>query len=259
VGEYVTFNGHATWVDDAGGDGEPVLLLHGGFSNSDGMSAFAPLGERFRLVAFDRRGHGRTADTDAPFHYADMARETMGVLDTVVGGPAHLIGYSDGGNVSLLVALERPELVRSLVLLGANYRFDGLVPGLFDEGFDRDGPMVDMLRAPYANLSPDGVEHFPVVLDKGLTMIANEPTITEAQLSQLQMPALVLVGDDDAILFPHTLSLYESLPNSQLAVVPGTSHLAPYEKPAIVVELVREFLTSGGTVATLMPVRRNHE
>ena len=110
MGERIEINGHPTWVEQRGETGDTILLLHGGMSNSDTLLDVlsAPLTERHRLVAFDRRGHGFTADTDAPFHYDDMATETIGVLEKVVGGPAHLVGWSDGGIVGLLVALTAP-------------------------------------------------------------------------------------------------------------------------------------------------------
>ena len=102
MGEYVEINGHPTWIQDTG-QGTPVLVLHGGFSNGDGLfDVFARLAEEYRLVAFDRRGHGRTADTDAPFHYSDMAAETISVLEHLGGETAHLVGFSDGGIIALL-------------------------------------------------------------------------------------------------------------------------------------------------------------
>ena len=255
MGEYVAIGGHATWVD-ANGQGEPVLLLHGGFTNCDGLlGVFADLASEYRLVAFDRRGHGRTADTDAPFHYDDMARETVGVLEQVCGGGAHLVGYSDGGIVALLVALERPDLVRSLVLIGTNYHFDGVTPGTFDD-LGPDSDLVKMLLPDYAARSPDGPDHFVVVVAKEEEMFRREPTLRVEDLARIPMPALVLLGDDDAVVPMHTWSLYEALPAGQLAVIPGASHLVPYEKPALVASLVREFLESGGAVSTMMPVRR---
>jgi pimeloyl-ACP methyl ester carboxylesterase len=255
VGEYVEINDHPTWTERIG-TGDPVLLLHGGFTNSDGLlDVLAPLAGDYELVAFDRRGHGRTADTDAPFHYADMADETIGVLEKVVGAPAHLVGYSDGGIVALYAALARPELVRSLVLIGTNYHFEGLVPGLFDD-MEPDSEFVQILRPAYEERSPDSGDHFPVVVAKGTTMFATEPTLSTRDLARISPPALVLVGDDDAMPLEHTQSLYESLPAGQLAVVPGASHLVPHEKPQLVAQLVADFLRSNGAVATLMPVRR---
>ena len=257
MGEYVPIYGHPTWINSTGkGGGAPVLLLHGGFTNCDGLlGVFAVLGEHYQLVAFDRRGHGRTADTDAPFHYSDMALETIGVLEHIGGDPAHLVGYSDGGNVALVVALRRPDLVRSVVLIGANYHFDGVIPGQFED-LGPDSEFVGFLLPGYAERSPDGAEHFPVVVAKGVTMLTHEPTMTTDDLAQISVPALVLVGDDDATTPTHTWSLYESIPEGQLAVVPGASHLVPYEKPELVARLVADFLSSGGTVTTMMPIRR---
>jgi pimeloyl-ACP methyl ester carboxylesterase len=255
VGEHVPINGHPTWVHVAG-DGPPVLVLHGGFTNSDGLlGVFASLTEEYRLAAFDRRGHGRTADTDAAFHYADMADETTAVLEHVGGEPAHLIGYSDGGVVALHVALARPDLVRSLVLIGANFHCDGVVPGPFDD-LGPDSELVKMLLPAYAERSPDAAEHFPVVVAKEVAMLTTEPTFTTEELARITVPALVLVGDDDAVFATHTWSLYEALPAGQLAVIPGASHLVPYEKPALVVQLVTGFLRTEGRVETVMPIRR---
>jgi pimeloyl-ACP methyl ester carboxylesterase len=255
VGEYVAINEVPTWVEDVG-TGAPVLLLHGGLSNSDEMlMPFGTLGDRFRLVAFDRRGHGRTADTTDAFHYADMAEEAIGVLERVVAEPAHLLGHSDGANIALLVALRRPDLVRSLVLISANYRSDGLMPGFLD-GFDRESEVFDILLASYAERSPDGADHFPIVWDKTLTMFAREPTMTDADLAIIEAPALVLVGDDDISTLAHTCSLYDALPAGQLAVVPGASHLVAFEKTELVQALVLGFLTASGPPETLMPIRR---
>jgi pimeloyl-ACP methyl ester carboxylesterase len=253
MGDYVPIHGHPTWIERTG-EGPAVLLLHGGFTNSDGLlGVFAELAEDYGLVAFDRRGHGHTADTDAPFHYDDMADETIGVLEHLGTDSAHLVGYSDGGNVALLVALRRPELVRSLVLISANYHHDGVVPGTFD---DLDAELVDLLLPGYAERSPDGADHFPVVVAKGLEMIQHEPTLTAGDVARISAPALVLVGDDDAILISHTISLYESFGAAQLAVVPGASHLVPYDKSELVAQLVLDFLRTDGVVSTMMPLRR---
>ena len=161
MGERIDINGHPTWVEQRGDSGDTILLLHGGMSNSDAFLGPLPpsLGEGHRLVAFDRRGHGYTADTDAAFHYDDMATETIGVLETVVGRPAHLVGWSDGGIVALLVALRRPELVDRMVLIGVNFHHDGVLP----MNLDPSSPIAGMMLEAYAERSPDGAEHFEAV------------------------------------------------------------------------------------------------
>jgi pimeloyl-ACP methyl ester carboxylesterase len=250
---YADIGSHQTWFADSGGPGEPVLLLHGGLSDSELLldPLGPPLADRFRVVAFDRRGHGRTADTDAPFHYDDMVTETIAAIETVIGGRAHLVGWSDGGIVALLVALRRPDLVRSLVLIGSNYHFDSAVPA---EPTGSGPPPFITER--YAERSPDGTNHFAAVFRKSLAMWAAEPTLTTDDLRRISVPALVLVGDDDLMTLAHTASLYESLPLGQLAVVPGTSHGVVIEKPESVSRLIGDFLSAPGKPQTYFPVRR---
>lgn len=255
MGEYVKVNGHATWVDVWGHGAETVVLLHGGLSNSDVLmeSIGRPIAEHHRVVTYDRRGHGRTGDTAAPFHYDDMVAEAIGVLERVVGHPAHLVGWSDGGIVALLVALRRPDLVGKIVLIGANYHYDGVHEVPEEPWPELFGEMAES----YGERSPDGPAHFPVVLDKWFPMIASEPTLTVDELRAIEAPALVLSGDDDLVRLDHTCALYAALNNGQLAVVPGTSHALPIEQPAEVARLVLEFLAMDGPPPTMMPIRRS--
>ena len=111
-------------------------------------------------------------------------------------------------------------------------------------------------RARYIERSPDGGEHFPVVLEKSFAMFATEPTLTTEDLRKIAARALVIVGDDDLMTLAHTASLYESLAVGQLAVVPGSSHAVVLEKPEFVGKLIREFLESPGEPAEMFPIRR---
>ena len=246
--------GHPTWIEDRPGPGSPVLLLHGGLSNSDSMldSIGPAINAQHRVLAFDRRGHGRTADTDAPFHYDDMASETIAVIEDIVGGPSHLVGWSDGGIVSLLVALRRPDLVDRMVLIGANYHHEGILP----IEIPRDSPFAAQMFQDYADRSPDGAEHFEQALGKAFTLFATEPTLDVDQLRTIAAPTLVLVGDDDLIRLDHTCSLYEALPAGQLAVVPRTSHAVVIEQPETCAQLIVEFLAAELPPVTIMPARR---
>ncbi len=254
MGDRVDVNGHPTWVEERGRGDETVLLLHGGLSNSDAMlgTIGPPFEQDYRVVAFDRRGHGYTADTDAPYHYDDMATETIGVLESVVGGKAHLVGWSDGGIISLIVALRRPDLVDRMVVIGANFRFDGIHP----IEFDPDSPVAAMMMQAYGERSPDGIEHFGEMAAKFMAMAATEPNLTTEELARIDPPTLVMAGDDDLVRLDHTCALYEALPAGQLAVVPGTSHGLPLERPDEVARLILAFLAADPLPQTMMPVLR---
>ena len=249
---YADIGGHPTWFVDSGGPAEPVLMLHGGLSDSELLlHPLEPiLRERFRILAFDRRGHGRTADTDAAFHYDDMTTQSIAVIEKLIGGPTHIVGWSDGAILALLITLRRPELARSVVLIGANYHFDGNMPS------SPGGSGLTILKQRYAERSPNGADHFPSVLKKSLAMFATEPTLTTDDLRTISVPALVMVGDDDLMTLAHTAALYESLPHGQLAVIPGTSHAVLLEKPALVAQIVSDFLSAPAVAETYFPVRR---
>ncbi|WGL53745.1 alpha/beta hydrolase [Nocardioides sp. BP30] len=254
MGAYVDIHGHPTWLHDPGGSGETVLLLHGGLSCSDELLAAleAPLAADYRVVAFDRRGHGYTSDSHEPFHYAAMAAEVTGVIEHL-GGPVHLVGWSDGGIAALLASRERPDLVTRQVLIGANFHHDGIEWGV-DLG--EDSTIGQATARAYAERSPDGPEHLPVVTAKFDTMARSEPTLTVEDLHGVTTPTLVLAGDDDMVRLDHTAALYQALPAAQLAVVPGASHAVPVEKPALVAGLIRDFLGGPVPPLTALPVRR---
>jgi pimeloyl-ACP methyl ester carboxylesterase len=254
--EYVDVDGHPTWLHRSGSGEETVLLLHGGLSCSEEIlgALEAPLGSAYAVAAFDRKGHGYTADTDEPFHYESMADEVIGVVERL-GGPVHLVGWSDGGIAALLASRRRPDLVSRQVLIGANFHHDGIVFADLDETAAAPEPGGEMAEA-YGRRSPDGREHFPVVFAKFMTMARNEPTLTADDLGSVTTPTLVLAGDDDLVGLDHTVALYRGLRAGQLAIVPGASHAVPLEKPALVGRLIIDFLSGPVPPATALPVRR---
>jgi pimeloyl-ACP methyl ester carboxylesterase len=239
------------------GTGDPVVLLHGGLSDRSAWQLQIPaLAAAFRTYAVDRRGHGTAPDTDAPFDYDDMADETIGFVEEVVEGPAHLVGWSDGGIVALLVSLKRPDLVRRQVLIGANFDVDGLLSD-FDTGVDPDADHVAVIKAVYENVAPDP-SHWPAFYAKGTRLFREQPHIPAADLARVAAPTLVLVGDDDCIHHAHTVELFERIPDAQLAVVPGTSHFLQFEKPGLANQLILDFLAETAPPTTVFPMRRAH-
>ena len=128
VRDYVDAGGVHTYYE-AQGAGDPVVLLHGGMCTIETWGAQVPaFVERYRVYLPERRGHGRTPDVEGPMTYAGMAEDTIAFLDALAIGPAHLVGWSDGALVGLLVAMRRPDLVRKLVLIGQAVTLDGARP-----------------------------------------------------------------------------------------------------------------------------------
>jgi pimeloyl-ACP methyl ester carboxylesterase len=257
MGEYIDIGSVHTWYESSG-HGEPLVLLHGGLSNNGSWAEQIPaFAEHFGVFAPERRGHGHTPDVKGPLSYEVMARDTIGFLETVVGGSAHLVGWSDGGTVGLLVASARPDLVRQLVSIGANFDASGYVPGVDQmiESWSPDGPEVASSRGAYEAVSPDGSEHWPVVFSKTVDMWLRDPFISVEQLGRTRARTLVVVGDDDICTLEHAAALYRAVPDAELAVIPRTSHLVPMEKPDLVNMLVLDFLRHE-PAKTMMPVHR---
>ena len=256
MGEYVDVGGVHTWYETSG-HGEPLVLLHGGLEANGSWAAQIPaFAAHFGVFAPERRGHGHTPDVEGPLDYDVMARDMIGFIEAVVGGSARLVGWSDGGIVGLLVASSRPDLVRQLVAIGTNFDVSGYVPG-FDQIIDlpSDSPEFAPFRAAYEAVSPDGPEHWPIMFSKTMDMWRKEPHISAEELGRVCTRTLLIVGDDDLCTLEHTDALYRAIPDAELAVIPGTSHLAPMEKPDLINLLVLDFLRHE-PVQTLMPVRR---
>ena len=259
MGTYVEIGGLRTWYDEQG-TGDPLVLLHGGLVTNETWGMQLPaFAERFHVYAPERRAHGHTPDVEGPLNYDDMAADTIGFIESVVGGPAALVGWSDGGNVGLLVAVARPDLVRKLVVVGSNFAPSGesSVPGAAEmsEQMTPDSPDLAMFRGLYEAASPDGADHWPVVVGKLLEMWSTQPDIPLSALARIEAPTLVVVSDDDMMTFEHTLELYRAIPNSELAVLPGTSHALLMEKPDLANRIILDFLEKE-PVPTMMPFRR---
>lgn len=250
---YALIDGLRTWYDEHG-VGEPLVLLHPGGAGVDAR-AFGPnvggLAASFRVYTPERRGHGHTPDLDGPITFDAMAQDTIGFLEHVVGSPVHLLGCSDGATVALLVALRRPDLVRRLVLVAGVFHYDGWVPAAIDP--ENEPP--EFLAHLYGEISPDGPEHYRVVVAKLARMHIGEPTLAAADLSDVQSRALVMLGDDDEVTLEHAIAMYRGLPDAELMVVPGTSHGLLVEKPDLCNSVILEFLTAE-PAPTMAPIRR---
>jgi pimeloyl-ACP methyl ester carboxylesterase len=227
---------------DVDGDGVPVVLLHGGLIGAETWSQQTPalVGAGYKVYAPERRGHGRTPDAPGPLSYVGMAEETIAFIDEVVEKPAHVIGLSDGAVVGALVAMQRPDIVSRLILIGQYFNPDGQVPGSV-EWLRTFREPNEWIRESYERLSPDGPDHLVDFLNKSVDMWESEPNIELADLAAITAPTLLLQGDDDIVLLDHSDGAARVIPNCRLAVLPG-SHLLPWESPGLVNALLVQFL-----------------
>lgn len=251
MAEHLDLNGVHTWYDDRG-TGDPLVLLHGGLTDSrDFTGNLDALAGDFRLLLPERRGHGHTPDVPGPYAMAALADDTAAFVERTVGGPVRLAGYSAGATVALWTAVRRPDLVERLVLISGAFDPAGMIVRP-----STDGEPPRQLVDAYAEVSPDGADHFAVVLAKIVRSIDEDTPLTQTDLATVRCPVLLVVADDDIVTLEHTIAAYRALPHAQLAVVPGTSHVLLHEKPELCARIVGDFLSGDATPTTWMPLSR---
>lgn len=209
-------------------DAPPVLVLHGGLGFIESMhyqiSALAP--SHF-VVAPDSRGHGRSTDGDGPITYEGMAADMVALMDKLGIEKADIVGWSDGGIIGLIMAMEHPERVRRLVTIGANYSIDGL-SSLPPEDPSALNETLAPARKFYINVAPDP-SHWSAFAGKVLHMWRTSPNYSPADLARIEAPVLVMAGENDSIKRTHTEELAQAIPDATLDIVPGASHFLPLE------------------------------
>jgi pimeloyl-ACP methyl ester carboxylesterase len=237
---YLDLPDQRIFVEEHGG-GEPMFLLHGVFAGADSWVHQIPaLSAEYHVFVPERRGHGRSPDVPGPYTTEVFAAETAAVIQTLAQGPAHLVGWSDGAYVAAYLALHRPDLVRSAVLIGQAYSREGETEAV--RALMHDPDLAGYFRESYAKTSPDGPEHFDVVFDKIVTLWRNPLDMPIDDFARVTAPVLVMQGDDDGVRIEYSLALARALPLGQFAVVPGTGHGAPIQRAGVVNRMILDFL-----------------
>jgi pimeloyl-ACP methyl ester carboxylesterase len=222
------------------GSGDPLILLHGAYMTIDRMGPLlAGLAEMRRVIAAEQQGHGRTADIDRPFSYEAMADDTAALMRRLEVGAADVVGYSMGGGIALQLAIRHPDLVRRLVVASATFRSDGfhataieMFPSITPELFAGSPVEEEYLR-----LAPNPGD-FPKLVEKLTRLLSTPYAWPAANIRAIAAPTLVVLGDSDGVTLEHGIELFRLLgggvmgdlagmPASQLAVLPGTSHVEP--------------------------------
>ncbi len=244
----VDINGISLYYETYGkthSEGSPVLVLHGGSAFIETMhNQITALAEDHYVVAPDSRAHGRTSDAEGvPLSYAQMADDMIALMDHLGLQKVDVVGWSDGGNIGLDMAIRYPDRIVKLVTYGSNFHTDGLVPDEEGEGINlsHDDPRWEVVRSFYQSVAPDP-DHWPVFHGKLMTMWDTQPTFTTGDLGRVSSPVLVMAGEFDSIKETHTREMAASIPNGTLLIVEGEDHYAPLVAPEKVTPRIVEFL-----------------
>jgi pimeloyl-ACP methyl ester carboxylesterase len=251
---YASVNGLEMYYETHG-NGPPLVLLHGALMTIENFGEVLPsLAESRQVIAVEQQAHGRTADVDRPFSYAQMADDTAAVLRQLGIEQADIFGYSMGGGIALELAMRHPDLVRKLVVAAAAYSNDGIYPEVLD-GIENLKP-EDLAGSPwqeaYAEVAPNP-EDWPALLGKVQQMDKAFEGWSPEAISSIEAPALVVVGDADIVRPEHAVAMLRllggvvpgdlgGLPRSQLAVLPGTTHVTLVDRADWLTSMVTEFL-----------------
>jgi pimeloyl-ACP methyl ester carboxylesterase len=223
------------------GEGDPVLLIHGGVGHGDIWGFQIPaLAADHKVIVADSRGHGRSTRSAQPFGYALMADDYLALLDHLGIEQTALVGWSDGGIIGLDIAIRHPERLSALYAFAANY-----VPEGVKETVETDpvfGAYVERASADYARMSPTPDE-FDAFIEQISQMWATQPHYTQEQLQKIPVRTVVFDGDhDEAIKLEHTEEIATLIPNARLEIMPNASHFAMWQQPDAFNASVLEFL-----------------
>ena len=232
VGKYVTANGIKIYYEEYG-SGEPLLLLHG---NGQSIAAFnqqiPELAKKYHVIAVDTRGHGKTEDKGDKFTYDLFAQDMNALLDKLHIDSANIVGWSDGGNTGLIMAMKYPKKVKKLVTMGAVIFCDSTVVS------------QDLLNE--LKFGIEEMKHAKTPEEKNelkkTMLLRDEPNYKFTDLKKIKCPVLVMAGENDIVKLNHTKGIAAAIPKGELYIAPKKTHYFPQEDAAAFNKVVLDFL-----------------
>ena len=249
-GHYAPINGLRLYYE-VHGRGRPVVLLHGGLLTID--LAFGPLipalAERHQVIGVELQGHGHTGDIDRPMRLDSLADDVASLLDHLSLESADVFGFSLGGMVALTMGLRHPDRVGRLVIASVDHRPNHAE---FEQPDDPDVARrmpteEDFLgmREAHARVAPRP-EDFDAMAEKTSSMVHAFGGWSDSQLRSISAPTLLLVGYTDFVPLENAVAMFKQIPEAELAVLPGTTHIGVTRNADRVLAMVRPFLEPAG-------------
>jgi pimeloyl-ACP methyl ester carboxylesterase len=241
------------------GAGQALVLLHGAFSAiGTSFGRILPgLAKTRQVIAFELQAHGRTADIDRPLTLEGMADDVAAALRQLGIEQADIFGYSMGAGVALQLVIRFPEVVRKLVLASITYNRNGIHPGLM-QGLGEMKPEM-MFGSPwheeYTRIAPRP-QDFSRLFAKKQQMDRQIKDLLPETIRGIRAPTLLILGDSDLVRPEHAVEMFRllgggvfgdtaaGLPNSQLAVLPGTSHVTLVDRLDWLGSMIAAFLNA---------------
>jgi pimeloyl-ACP methyl ester carboxylesterase len=239
------------------GQGNPLVLLHGSFLTIPlNWAPFIPLLAHDRqVIVAEMQGHGRTQDIPRALSYEGMADDVAGLLKHLKIDRADILGLSMGGGVAFQFAVRHPHQLRRLVVLSAPYAHDGWWPEVEASfaTFTADQLTGTSIQQHYESLGNEPAQ-FPEFIRKVIS-IDLQPYDWSKEVKSIQAPIFLALGDADGVRYDHALALFQAkgggqmgdihgLPQSRLAILPGTSHIGMLQRTEWLVPMITDFLDS---------------
>jgi len=239
------------------GNGKPILLLHGSFMNIPlNWAQFIPLWAKDRkVIVAEMQGHGRTKDISRELSYEGMADDASGLLKHLKIDSADILGYSMSGGVAFQLAVRHPEQVRRLVVLSGTYTHDGWWPDVeaMFATFTADMFMGTPIQTQYDSLGNDPA-NFSEYVRKVISIDLKKYNWSK-DVKKLQAPIFMAIGDADGVRYDHAVELFlakgggkmgdiHGLPESRLAIIPGTTHIGIIQRTDWLIPMITDFLDS---------------
>jgi pimeloyl-ACP methyl ester carboxylesterase len=197
-----------------------------------------------RVIAVEQMGHGHTPDVSGrEMSYEGMSEDTAALLRQLGIQDADLIGWSDGGQLALRLAFTHPELVTRVIVSGVGFGAKNKEAPTVTQSSSTSSRWPKSFREEYARTSPDGPEHWSVVLEKARKMWAKPNWgISKSELARIKAPTLIVAGDRDLISVEQTTLIFRSVPNARLCVLPATGHWTFQNRPDWLNLMILDFL-----------------
>lgn len=237
------------------GTGEPLVLLHGAYMTTNAMEPLlSDLAKTRQVITLDFQAHGRTADIDRPLRFESLADDVAALIQFLNLSRVDILGYSLGSQVAVQVAIRHPQLVRKLIPVSVSYNSAGMYPEMMGAADFITAEVFEgtPAKTEYDRVAPNKAD-FPVLVEKMKDLVKKGHDWSAESIKDIKAPTFLILGDSDMIKPEHIIEMFRllgggvvgdfvGLPNSRLAILPGTTHSTIMDRTTWFVPMVEDFL-----------------